>query len=46
LEQLIAAEQQAAFSALDALGLIRTSSDGTVVYVPEELEAFSESEEE
>lgn len=38
------AEQRAAFSALEALGLIRTTSDGTFVYVPEELEAFSKEE--
>lgn len=36
------AEQQAAFSALEELGLIRTTRDGSVVYVPEDLESSGE----
>ena len=38
------AEQQAALNALQELGLIRTTSQGQIVYVPEELESSGDSE--
>lgn len=38
------AEQKAAFRALEELGLIRTTRDGFVVYVPEHLESTGDQE--